>query len=367
MPFSDFSEEDIEEYGDLIKTVCALSRMFSESSKPYMDYRLAENIFCRCFRAENLARSDCSIDARIGSFGVGIKTFASNSSQKIAEFNKDREIYRDLNYEDAVRKISELRNGRIEFTKRTYGVDSVYYHCLIRQEGTVLISECPMETVDTDSISEVKSKGNTIQFTDGIESYSFNISKSTLYKTFGCTPLKTVDIEILEDPFASLRNILTFSGTAIAQPVPEKPFVILPLFSVRNRNKIVPEKSGLNQWNAGGRKRAPDEVYIPIPSRVHKEKPDFFPPRDTVFTLRLPDGVSFLSAKVCQDGEKALMTNPNLALGQWILRKVLNVQEGQLVTYGTLETAGANAVRIEKNGDLDYSIDFTYLEHPDLW
>ena len=36
------------------------------------------------------------------------------------------------------------------------------------------------------------------------------------------------------------------------------------------------EKSGLNQWNAGGRPRHSDEVYIPIPSEIHKNFQGFF-------------------------------------------------------------------------------------------
>ena len=35
--------------------------------------------------------------------------------------------------------------------------------------------------------------------------------------------------------------------------------------------------------------------------------------------FRIPNG-SYLRAKVCQDGNKALMTNPNSNLGKWLLR-----------------------------------------------
>ena len=59
----------------------------------------------------------------------------------------------------------------------------------------------------------------------------------------------------------------------------------------------------------------------------YKRFPRFFPPRDTPFDLILPDG-KILNAKVCQDNSKALMTNPNLALGDWLLRNVLNLKEG---------------------------------------
>lgn len=61
----------------------------------------------------------------------------------------------------------------------------------------------------------------------------------------------------------------------------QKEFVILPLYSTRNG--LVPERSGLNQWNANGRKCSLDEVYIPIPIQIHQNFPDFFSSRDVPF------------------------------------------------------------------------------------
>ena len=57
--------------------------------------------------------------------------------------------------------------------------------------------------------------------------------------------------------------MVIWGSTSTIQPKEEN-FIILPLYSVRDNN--VPTKSGLNQWNAAGRKRHPNEVYIPIPS-----------------------------------------------------------------------------------------------------
>lgn len=80
-------------------------------------------------------------------------------------------------------------------------------------------------------------------------------------------------------------------------------YVILPLFS--ERKKEVPEKSGLNQWNARGRTRDPNEVYIPVPILIYHKFPNFFPPREIQFSLCLPNGSS-IQAKICQDNGKAL-------------------------------------------------------------
>lgn len=360
MSFDDFSESDIEDYSDLIKAVSSISNLFSDSDKPYIDYRLAENMFCRCFGAENLSRSDCSIDARIDRTGIGIKTFLDNAeTQKIAEFNKDSNEYRSLEIEGIINTVSKLRNQRLEFTKGTYGVDEMFYHCIIRGPHIVQIIENPMELVSIDEISDISVKNNVISFTDGLHEYRFNKSKSTLYKRFDCSePLLDVEVEIIDDPFEVLLLIQKDVHIPSTR-IPPREHVVLPLYSIRHDKRYVPQKSGLNQWNASGRTRSHDEVYIPIPIRIHNMHPTFFPERFVEFKLRLPDGKTILSAKVCQDNGKALMTNPNSALGEWILRKVLKVPKGELVTYGLLDDLGINSIILYKNSEFDYSIDFT--------
>ena len=81
-----------DKYFEMLRLMAQLSRLFSESKTPYLDYRLTENLFCRYFKALNDARSCTAYDARIGSVGIGIKTFILNgsdqSTEKIAEFNK---------------------------------------------------------------------------------------------------------------------------------------------------------------------------------------------------------------------------------------------------------------------------------------
>ena len=108
-----------------------------------------------------------------------------------------------------------------------------------------------------------------------------------------------------------------------------KNYVVLPLYGIKKNEKFVFGKSGLNQWNAGGRKRDFGEVYISIPINIHNHFPNFVPGRDELFELKIPTGEKF-SAKVCQDNSKALMTNPNKALSDWLLRKIFQVKEGEL-------------------------------------
>ena len=95
--------------------------------------------------------------------------------------------------------------------------------------------------------------------------------------------------------------------------------VVLPLYSVRTGD--VPERSGINQWNALGRERNFGEAYIPIPKALRVKHADFFPRRDLSFKLVTPDGRTF-NAKICQQDGKALMTNPNRGICDWLFRKI---------------------------------------------
>ncbi len=105
--------------------------------------------------------------------------------------------------------------------------------------------------------------------------------------------------------------------------------------------------SGLNHWNAKGRKRSEDECYIPFPAVVRNRYPNFFPSKGIEFKLRLPNG-EILSVKICQEGGKALMSNPNEALGKWILRDVLRIKPGETVTIEDLDRLDIDSVRIDK-------------------
>ena len=51
------------------------------------------------------------------------------------------------------------------------------------------------------------------------------------------------------------------------------------------------------------------------------------------------------------------MSNPNKELGNWLLRKVLKLREGELLTMERLEILGIDSVIICKDKN-NYSIDF---------
>lgn len=356
-------ENVINTYKNYLKCTGMLSGLSSESNSPYINSRVAENAFCLATNAENLGRADCSADAKIGTVGIGIKTFLAsnnNTMQKVAEFNRDASMIRYKSVETIVSIISKLRNERILSTMRIYGLDTMIYHCIVREPNIIKVCESSMDIIDIPNIAniETRNNGNVICFEDGKNQYSFNLNKNTLYKRFNTTnALFTIDVEILSEPYKILSRILPYDMEIRAGGnFKGHQSVILPLFSDRG-GRNVPEKSGLNQWNAAGRPRNANEIYIPIPAWIHKIFPDFFPKRDVSFTLKLPNG-SVLSAKLCQQGSKALMSNPNLELGKWLLRDVMNLKERELLTYEQLKIIGIDSVEVYKISDNNYKIDF---------
>lgn len=366
--FYDIQKELLKnKYLYLLSMMGSLSNLFSTSKVPYLDSRIAENVFCRALEADNISREDCTADAKKNNIGIGIKTWVEKSKlQKIAEFNRDRDEYIKLKDEELVEKIAQLRNSRIDFTKRVHGLNDLIYHCITRKEGLIVINESNMDKIDINTIHDVERMKSSIKFKDKFNEYSFNLSKSVLMKQFNnMKELDTIEIKIIDDPYIVIENCLAnkiINKSTKDEETTRNDYIILPLYKYNKSTNIkeIPPKSGINQWNAGGRERNNNEIYIPISKRDHKLTPNFFPDRDTEFQLILPNKKE-LKAKICQDGNKALMSNPNKALGEWLLRDVLNLKAGKLVTYDMLEDLGIDSVRIEKISDLKYKITFAQV------
>jgi hypothetical protein len=356
-------------YKLMLRDLGSLSNIFSDSDVPYLAYRATENIFCEAFNADNLSRSDCSADAAKDGIGFGIKTFLEgngNTMQKVAEFNRDSSLYKNIaTPKEMIEKVAELRNERISSTKRIHGLNSLIYHYITRSSGKIRVFECDMDEVNIKSINITKVSESSIHFTDKINEYSFNISKSTLFKRFkSINLLLEFEVEIIKDPYTLLSELMASrkekerveGQKIIIETKKEKEYIYLPLFSEKG-GRHVPLKSGLNQWNASGRKRNSDEVYIPVPSLIKNKFSGFFPKRDTAFELILPDGKQ-ITAKICQSGDKALMSNPNTDLGEWLLRQVMNLKEEELLTYDMLRKMDIDSVIIYKEKKGRYSINF---------
>ena len=362
-------EENRESYKEMLRIIGSLSRLFSDAKEPYLAYRAHENIFCKYFGVENNARSDDSADAYSKSgVGIGLKTWVGNDDQKVAEFGRLRDSYKDLSGLALAKQIGRYRNKRILTTMNAHGLHEMLYHIVKRVPGAMCIYEAAFDTIDIDNIEVLEGRGlgNNIYFTDGKHTYHFSLSKNTLYMLFERLDLlDKIDVEITDDPFSLLSKI----GESVSLMAEEKEKACLRLYSVGSDGKFVARKSGLNQWNASGRKRDENEVYIPFPAEDRKRMKGFFPPRDEHFTLILPD-MSEITAKVCQQNGKAIMSNPNNALGKWLLRKVLELPPGMLLTYDMLKECNVDCVIFTKEGDHRYSADFgtlgTYEKFYDL-
>lgn len=360
MFFKDQTDKQRKEYEKFLKIAGSLSNLFSDSKIPALYYRVAEKVFCRAFDAEDLSRSDIAVDAKKGNLGIGLKTFLAGNNkslQKVAEFNNDRHSYELLDSKELVERVSQLRNARIEFTENAYDLDSFIYHCILREPGKFLIFEESMDKIDIENIKDVKKGKSSITFNDKKNEYSFMLSKSTLTKRFRTEPIEfSFGVDILKDPLDDLDGLLRGLDLLSEEDLKIKGTVFLPLYSVKYGS--VQEKSGLNQWNAGGRDRNVSEVYIPVPAEVHKNFPGFFPDRDTPFTLKLPNGEE-VESRICQAEGKALMSCPNKKLGHWILRDVLKLEEGELFTDEKMQSIGIDSVRIDKINDLEFEMNFS--------
>lgn len=298
----------VAKYKEYLSIVGSLSKLFSDSPSPYLYYRVAEKMFCKAFLANDLSRADVSYDACKYRIGIALKTFLrnnDNSLQKIAEFNKDIGSYSNKNI--------------------------------------------------AEKIKILKANTSSILFEDGSYEYSFSLSKSTLMKRFLTKKfIDEFEIKILEEPLDELYSLIN-SKNLLLQKAKYLDTIYLPLYGSKGK---VYNNSGLNQWNAKGRLRDKDEIYIPIPKRFYKYNPNFFPNKDIIFSLNLPNGKT-IKAKICQDNNKALMSNPNKDLGKWLLRDVLKLKEGELVTDDLLNTYGIDSVRVDKISQEEYDINFS--------
>jgi hypothetical protein len=230
-----------------------------------------------------------------------------------------------------------------------------------------------------------------IRFSDGENIYSYSKSKSVLLKKFDMANYKTlppialaIDQDIWKKISKSLIEVSIQEAILVTKTqdqvnqdfdklVPGVNYVVLPLYGTRNSEKIVESASGINQWNAAGRPRKYGEAYIPIPAKVHQLAPGFFPERDQQFNLVLPNSKDSVPAKVCQQGSKALMSNPNDRLCRWLYRVIdSNFSDydfdrppnRQPFTYGDLEKVGRDSVIVIKNSasnNNQYEIRFASL------
>lgn len=351
-----YSDQQIEQYKKDLRKIASISNLFSQSDAPLLSSRTTEYLYCKDFGAENISRSDVTIDAQLGTVGVGIKTFGytGNSSQeKIAEFNSALKTYKGFSELEMVKKVGELRNERIELVERMFGVESTIYHCIARSAGRIFVFEEPMHKISVEDITllEKSRSDNVINFTDGKEKYAFNTSKSTLYKHFIANEQNTlfdIEVTLIDDPLDALEQLQVESEMLnIEEPVER---LVLPLYGHKNGEPIVFSKSGMNRWNADDtkRKRRYGEAEIMIYKELKSKALEILPERKTPFTVHLPNGETMLLS-VSQQGSKAIMSNPETALGTWLLGKI-GMQRNEVLTYQKLQELGFDSVELTFDG-----------------
>lgn len=400
-------EFDIQVYENLLKAVASMSRLYSDNNKAFIHPRFIEKLYAHCSGAKDLSRRDMSFDALLGKdIGVGVKTFITDNhliskSEKVAEFTRHASLgeFDGLDHYGKAIKSAELRNNRISSDANEYSIDinKSIYHCLVRTNSGAIIHEEPYELVNTSQIKPTDSRGNEISnfvtdsgghtyFSDGKSSYCFNRSKNVLYKKFDLNQFKNseiINLEIFDDIFERILKWTNLTTGSLNNQLPTlkfiehdvpltagENFVVLPLYGTSYKEKEVQPKSGINQWNASGRERQFGESYIPIPIIIHQKYPDFFPERDKRFRMKLPNG-KIISAKVCQDNNKALMSDPNTDLCDW-LYNVIDINKNESMkrfiekrpyTYQDLKKVGKDSVRVIKVSNKDYQYE---LESTDL-
>jgi hypothetical protein len=386
---------DFAQYQQALRFLGYISHLFSSSSTPLIVPKAAERLFSLVTKSEDLGTQDKSFDALMpNGLAVGIKTFrmpqsSTAKTEKVAELTAQASQgnLSNLTNEQMAIRVSELRNSRVVSDAVELGAsaDEAIYHCLIRKPGFAVVHEELYPTIDVEKIYPLDRGGKKIAsfslqthgnvwFSDGNSHYNFSRAKNVLNRKFelakGFTspPIELRAIENIWDLVLGGELATLFEGFLEVVKEPEvEDAIVLPLYGSRStEDKKVEEKSGINQWNAGGRARTYAEAYIPYPVAAKKDKPNFFPPRDQKFLIRLPSG-KVISAKVCQQGSKAIMSDPNHDLVDWLLPVIDGSREKSLArfasripyTYKDLLQIGKDSVRIHKETgkDWDYRLE----------
>lgn len=135
--------------------------------------------------------------------------------------------------------------------------------------------------------------------------------------------------------------------------------------------------------------KTPYEVYIPIPNskKFHTENPDFFvkngvllndqklvsTKENRTFMLEILPSEEKMKMFINQDNGKAIQSLcSQFIFGEWVLKKIFQLKDRELLTTDTLEDLGINAIIFTKYDDnRPVSMKFTYVdsENPpkDLW
>ncbi|MFD1472289.1 phospholipase D-like domain-containing protein [Companilactobacillus mishanensis] len=373
--------------------------MFNQKSSitgaPYLDSKFQETVYAKSFKADavDIGNTPHDMTSTFGSrkVGIGIKTWlnSSPSYQKVMQLKANKPEIEKLNNVNTqielARKISSIKNKRLhaDYIRLGLDEDENIYHYVTRDKGKLTIQETTYPLVNLNKLTPTNYSAKSFEFTDGIKQYKYTFGDSQIWMKFGENDDKSiideVSVDIMDDPFDflkdSFQNIQNYKNYMTSTDA-----IYLPLYSFKYHR--VELKSGLNAWNAKPKSkysntpRPEAEVYIPIPKIFAKKYPYWFNPQVDLrnhkeykrisktnnyeFNLHFPNGTIF-PALVGQDGFKALQTNPQNALGKWLLYNILGLKKGELVTMDILNTIGFDSVKLwhkDKKNFKDLWIDF---------
>ncbi|MBE6049166.1 MAG: NgoFVII family restriction endonuclease [Clostridium sp.] len=376
-----FSKESRGEYIKYLQIFGALSGLFKDNQeganarKPYLYYRNHEKLFARVFNVEDLTRKDSAFDvlAVLGDerIGIGLKTWIHSKDktyQKVAEFNKSApEVINPLiesgTPEEVVRRVSELRNERIMLDKRLYNTTKEVYHYITRNDDVMNIVETSYDFIDLDSIECIKCDGKTYSFKDKLRNYKFYISKSVLLEEFDASEgevIEKIPIRQFNDPFELIRMISLPECDVELKEINN--VIYLPLYQDKKEGRIISSCSGVNIRHSKPKNKASNtprpeyEIEIRINKWIHHVFPGFFginaldeaQVRNNDFALILPNGKE-LRGRIKQQNGKSLQTNPQGALGEWVLKDVLGVSNrSDIITWEWLDKLGIDSLKVTK-------------------
>lgn len=417
--WDNFSNEEKQEYIRFIKIFGALSGLFKDNKegvnakKPYLYYRNHEQLFARVFDVEDLTRKDSAFDV-LGIWGeervgIGLKTWIHTNDktyQKVAEFNKLAPVVlaplmENGTPEQVVRKVAELRNERIMLDKRLHGTNKDVYHFITRDDDTMNIVETQYDLIDIESLELIKTDGKVYSFKDKLHNYKFYKSKSVLLEEFDASKseiIEKIPITQYDDPFELIKmitipgdNMNEIENKGISVNIDKHSYsvmeqsdssygnnknnsvIYLPLYQDKKEGRVVSECSGINMRHAkskvkGSNTPRPEyEIEVRISKWIHCIFPKFFGidalNDDEIknkdlndFDLCLPDG-RVLRGRIKQESGKSLQTNPQSALGEWILKDVLGLRNREdKVTIELLNELGIDSLKITKINDKKFKI-----------
>lgn len=172
-------------------------------------------------------------------------------------------------------------------------------------------------------------------------------------------PISTA--KIVEVPAGVRRTWKRTKPQEFAQSITEEPNSAggpALCLSLLARNGVVQNKAGLNWWHAGGRARDPNEAYVALPSAAVPQASRVFGAavRGTVFQAIMHDGTR-MPMKLFGSSTKGATTPKQIGswgndriFGQWILRAMLRLRPGTVVTRTHLEAYGRTDICFHRIG-----------------